>query len=349
MSTPNPPTEDQQSTQSPEQADSGGKTTPPAPPKATGSVPTLYRHCKYPEWGRAVIVREQSSKRSYMFEDGQVRLFKKGYYHLLEEVQLDEADALDLATVLGGALERRSGPAEAPSAADKPRASRIGRIRLEERIAFLDSEYSGGLSGEAWDREIRGRGTTTRRKRHRDPVLADAHRLLVERPPDPDDPQGLLDALVNVLEPSDLLGARRREKLAALGPSESAELGQALHGLLFGEVPHPIRLERWIDALSRPPHKLSNWALATIPSALVEPKEHLFVRRTVFGRQATLSGLHLPNKPSAPAYHKALEVARDLARRLAAEGEETRDLLDVYDFVRITLRPKAKETILAGR
>jgi hypothetical protein len=47
-------------------------------------------------------------------------------------------------------------------------------------------------------------------------------------------------------------------------------------------------------------------------------------------------------KPTGAEYIRTLAVARLVAKKLADQGEVTRDLLDVVDFMRLTLKPAAR-------
>ena len=41
--------------------------------------PTLYRHVKREQWGYAVLADEQMDRRTFQFQDGRRRTFKKGF------------------------------------------------------------------------------------------------------------------------------------------------------------------------------------------------------------------------------------------------------------------------------
>jgi hypothetical protein len=58
-------------------------------------------------------------------------------------------------------------------------------------------------------------------------------------------------------------------------------------------------------------------------------------------------GLTLPSLPSAPIYQRLCDLGVELRKQLSGEGYQPRDLLDVYDFMTITLSPKAFKQIEA--
>ena len=50
------------------------------------AAPKLYQHTKRPEWGLAILAWDRGSRRAFQFEDGKLRVFKQGYYEMVEEV-----------------------------------------------------------------------------------------------------------------------------------------------------------------------------------------------------------------------------------------------------------------------
>src|SRR5690606_26156746 len=54
----------------------------PTPGPQAQSV--VYQHTKRAQWGLAALVWERDGKRGYRFEDGSERVFREGFYHLLE-------------------------------------------------------------------------------------------------------------------------------------------------------------------------------------------------------------------------------------------------------------------------
>jgi hypothetical protein len=53
----------------------------------------IYRHPKRPEWGMAVFNDEIEDRVRFAFDDAQIRAFRSNQLHVLEEVNLPEAEA----------------------------------------------------------------------------------------------------------------------------------------------------------------------------------------------------------------------------------------------------------------
>ena len=78
---------------------------------ATSALPpALYAHTKGQKWGLAILAWERGPCRGYQFEDGVLRIFKEGFYEMLEEV---DAPADKAARVIAE-LRRKLGDASPP-------------------------------------------------------------------------------------------------------------------------------------------------------------------------------------------------------------------------------------------
>ena len=96
-----------------------GEATAQLTPQESPTANTIYRHTRKREWGLGMQIWERGDQRGFAFEDGTTRTIKEGYLHLLEEVQLGEAERERLLRVLGETV------------AQGPRSS--GVIDLEKR------------------------------------------------------------------------------------------------------------------------------------------------------------------------------------------------------------------------
>lgn len=300
----------------------------------------ILRHTKRTNWGRAVQVWESRSKRGYQFEDGALRVFKVGYYHLLETVD-DLSD--EEATRLAERLHRQADRADAPTGATAtPLPDRKEResLSVAERLGWFNERYEDGFKGDTWNKEVRGAGMK-RKKRSRTPLIEDAQARLDASLP----PAELMRAFADVVDQSDLLGPQSRAYLTGMDDATAEQLGEALAQLIDGDVNFRIRFERWLDRLQVVAPTLAVWAVATAPLSLIKPTEHVFIRRTVSRREAALNGLVVPNAPSAPAYEQLLQISQDLFKALVEEGAEPTDLIDIYDFTRVSLSPAATKAI----
>ena len=301
---------------------------------------TVYRHHKRPAWGMAVFLWERDGKRGYQFEDGQQRVFKDGYFHLLKPEQAvadtPAARALVRMAARNNAGQTTKGAAPLP--------------RVADQIGLFMAQYPEGFLGKAWRTEHRGHGARRVLKRHRDPVVKLAREQL--------DRERMAEAIelgrfaevrnaaTKVLRATDLVSKKVADQFGALEATE--KLAMAIWELLFDDTEHRIRLDRFVRVLTQQGIKPS-WTLATVLPALRFPTDHLCVRPSVLKVQARMVAPRFkPDAaPSGRSYLKYLEVVAEVQRELSAAGRRPADLLDVAQFVFLTLRPSARER-LAG-
>lgn len=310
-------------------------------PKAGSSTPTLYRHVKKHEWGLALLAWERDGKRAFRFEDGEVRVFKEGYYGLLEEVDRPA----DRTTEIVAKIDREHGV----SGRRRNKEKEPEPVTFEEQLEVFLSEFPGGFASSAWVEQHRGGGAGRRLKRHRDAAIDDARRQLSA-----DALRELIDAgqydavrqrALDVLGAVDLVTRAQLKPLEAENGSERT--ARAIFDLLHGQADIEERLDKFCHAVAQSSRKLPSWPLTTALLALVEPTEHLCIRPSVFSEQAKsmAPSLQLPKQPRGSIYTRFVEVAKTIVEKLREAGQEPRDLLDVYDFVWVTLRPAAAETL----
>ncbi|MEY4578753.1 MAG: hypothetical protein RL701_3456 [Pseudomonadota bacterium] len=84
----------------------------------------IYRHPKRPEWGMAIFNDEIADRVRFAFDDSQIRAFRSDQLHVLEVVELPEAEAAKVRFQLGRkrsvtstGLPRKKPKPRAPSAA----------------------------------------------------------------------------------------------------------------------------------------------------------------------------------------------------------------------------------------
>lgn len=304
---------------------------------------TLYRHTMKDEWGLAVLVWERGQKRGYRFEDGELRIFKKGYFDYLEE-----ADA---------SLARRERLLAAAAVADtsvlpaqNDARSAAKAIPLEKQIAYFGQLYPGGFAGDKWKKERRSdEGRTL--KRHRDPALAKAAEMLakdaIDQAIEAGDCAGVLERVGKALAATDLVTAAKRKKLASIKGEQAEGVAKALRAVLYGEGPLAIRFDAWVGRVATAIGTAPGWQMATAPLALVYPTEHVCVRPSSFRAQAAWMspGLKLGRTPKAVVYERCVNMAKRVAEKLREADLAPTDMLDIYDFIWVTLKPKARETI----
>lgn len=307
---------------------------------------SLYQHAKRREWGFAIVAWERDGKRGYQFEDGELRVFKDGYYHLLEEM-LDVADGADIAARLDA---KRASAGKKDD--KKKRGSRGGRssVNIEdlptlgEQMLVFRTLFPGGFDDPAWIKEQRG-GDGRALKRHRDAAIKRGQDGLnkdsLEALVNAGQTHSVIERACEVLDKTDLVTKAQVDPLRNTG--RDSRLAQALLDFLHGEADLDTRFAMLCRALATATRKPPSWQLATAMGALVHPANHVCVRPSVFAAQArTMAPRLRPSKsPTSAAYTGYVEMAQKMETQLAAEGLEPRDLLDIHDFIWVTLRPAA--------
>lgn len=297
--------------------------------------PNTFQHNAKPEWGAAVIAWEREGKRGYQFEDGQLRVFTSGHYHLLDSVELEPDRIKILLAILG----RPVAPVFESALPPPP----VARLTLDEQIEQFRAAYPGGFSGDTWKQEQRGTGAGRARKRHRDPAIAAAREELTSAKvaswmEGRREQQGMA-TLATVLGRSDLLPQARAQQLTELSPDRARSVAVALFDLLYARSGVEVRLMQWVQCLTRATGQAPNWSMATIPLALVEPSRFVCVHRTSFMAQAAGVGarLELAPLPSGYAYRPVLALVEQIRTRLGEAGCTPADCFDVYDFICLTV------------
>jgi hypothetical protein len=325
--------------------------TLPTPDTTAGSpadAPQLVRHKKCPKWGRGALIWTKPTKRAYQFEDGRLRVFKRGFFDLLEPVEIGNKASDQLTDRLQERGEARAAVREARREARKQAPPVDAAVNMKRQIDYFLEHFPDGFTGDAWRDKHRG-GDGRRLKRHREPVVEDIRELLSETRLADSVENGeaaqVQQAILDILENTDLVppGQRRHFKAAKV---DGAWL-EALHDLLHGDAADDVRFERWVVQLRRVNDDACTWPLATFPAALLRPDTEPLIRRTVLRRQLARvrPTLPLPKDPGAPILNQLRDLFDWMHAQLAEAGAAPNDHLDIYDFMRLTLRKKALEAI----
>ncbi len=291
----------------------------------------LYRHVKRSQWGLAVLAWEHADRRGFQFEDGQLRVFKRGFYTLLQEVDLPADQTRQALHQLGRSMDRQ----EAVKGAQGKML-----VPISEQIAYFKEQFPDGFSGEAWTTRMRGQGARTMLKRHRDPVILLAVEQLaparLEGLIDAGQYDKVLDALMDVLARTNLVTASKLKPLHCRTPGQREAAARALLRLVKAEGDRAVAVGQWVLSLGG-----CSWELATAPLALVDPSRHLCVRPGVFQQQALwmMPRLQHTRHPAAETYERYRRMAGAVSLKLEEAGLPPQDLMDVHDFIYLTLRP----------
>lgn len=310
----------------------------------------LFQHTRRKEWGFAIMAWERDGKRGYQFEDGELRVFKEGYYQLLEEMD-DVADGDEIVSRLE-AVRARAGEKDDK----KKRSGRGGRssVNIEdlptlgEQILVFRSLFPLGFDDAGWIKEQRG-GDGRALKRHREPAIKRAQDALnkesIETLINAGQTHTVIERACEVLDKTDLVTKSQVDPLR--GTTRDSRLAQSMLDFLHGDAELDTRFAMLCRALATATRKPPSWQLATALGALVHPANHTCIRPSVFAAQArTMAPRLRPSKsPTSAAYAGYVDMAQKIETQLNAEGLEPRDLLDIHDFIWVTLRPAASEVL----
>jgi len=323
-------------------------------PVSDEGIEPLYRHVRREGWGLAILVADEGSRRSYQFEDGKLRQFKVGFYHLLQEVDQPANEAAPIVE----RLQRRANVSRDLRRQAKKRgaAGRSRPITLVEQSTFFRTLFPEGFDDPAWRTDVRGEGAPRRLKSHRGPALEDAQTALAQDVVDGAIAEGrcaeVVESLRKVLAATDLVGkASDLGVFDGLDEEAARAVVTALRELLWGETPNRRRFDGWLRVLGREGGGPS-WQVATAPAALVHPDRFPCVRPSTWRPQARWLAPRatVGAKPTAEQWCRLTEMATALRETLADRHElAAQDLLDVHDFIWTTLRPMAKKQIEAAR
>lgn len=300
----------------------------------------LYQHSKRKQWGFAVLAWDRDGKRGYQFEDGELRVFTKEYYGLLAEAECPPDQAARLLAKLG----RQSGAGKGGDGKLKER-----QLTFAEQLQVFLTEYPEGFAGQGWKDEHRGEGVPRRLKRHRDFAVAEAAELLSVEALD-----GLIAAgdhaevarrLGEIVNGSDLVTRAQAEPISRAAPSP--ELSKGVRDFLYGGGELEAKFDELCRLLLEAGRKQLSWPLVTAVPAVVRPGAHVAVRPTVLAKQAQWAHprLRFASKPDGKAYARILAMAQTVRDSLTGAGYPPKDLLDVYDFMLVTLRPAATKIL----
>jgi hypothetical protein len=303
----------------------------------------LFVHSARPQWGRAIVASQGAGRRVYQFEDGKTRVIARDYWDLMVPVAGTEEDVsrslrrLRL-LVKGADSSLRSSP---PSTA---------KSDVDEQIQLIATKL-GTFENDAYQARFR-QDANRKLKANIDPSIALAQEKLVEgeydfaESDDRKDAKAWFDAVLEVLNTTDLMTASERKELAAVKGKAVDSLAQASWTMIRGEVTFAEAFQLWLEALAEAKVR-ATWGTATALPALVWPKKHVCIRATVFKSQASglMPGLVMDSEAELAVYESLQRMATDLYRKLEESKLKPQDLFDVRNFIWLTLRKDAETRI----
>ena len=295
-------------------------------PRTLDPEERLFRHSARPKWGVGVWVREERSRRRLRFEDGELRAFKEGFYHLLVPVDSDKVDVDEVfERVMGEHLEE----AELPKHATPP------VMGFDAQLAVFLGLFPGVFSGGTFQAMY---GADSNGKRSVDVAIREMKAVAAGL-----SPQETFDTVMDVWTRTALVTPQKVKACRGLSVDDQQVLGAAMGNLLHGDARFAKRFAAWLDA-TRHTSASFGWRTATAILALAKPKKHVLVRRRVVQLQAAIvRPTRVPSEPSLAGYRRARRVMRTTYDKLTRAGLAPRSLLDVYVFIWETLRPKGQE------
>ena len=303
----------------------------------------LYRHTKREEWGLAIIAWERPDMRGYQFEDGQLRVFKKGYYELLAPV-----DSGGVREAVIEELKLKAGRVQADSEARARNKKKTTNLTFADQLTIFRAEYPRGFADESWLFSVRGEGAR-RLKRHRDPAIAAVKAGLSAEELAKIKGEGGAEAVVKqaltLMSKTTLTRPRELEALRDLTGEAAEKYARGLEQLIHGELP----MERRFDAFVMAHPEKPSWPMATTLLALYAPATHLCVHPSTIRRQADVLGVAVTpgTRPRGKTYARLLDLVGRVEEKLVAAGQQPADKVDLFDFMRITLAPSAKRLLVS--
>jgi hypothetical protein len=200
---------------------------------------------------------------------------------------------------------------------------------------------------------MRGEGAADRAPRHRDALVAEAKERLSPSAIEPliksQSYAQVWEAVLAVLSHTDLVPAAQLKKPKGAKDDAMKGLALAVRELLHGTAPYDQRFEGFLSAFTPVYGEAARWELATAVIAVYAPNEHVCVHPAAFKQQVKVMGGRgsAPARASTAGYTRFLSVARLVYNKLREQNQEPRDLLDVYDFIRLTAGPATKPRVVA--
>ncbi len=299
-----------------------------------------YAHTQKPEWGAALIAWEEDGKRGYRFEDGELRVFKEGYFDRLaiQEISAERLARLRATLPETAAIELTPPPVMASGSG----------MSVDEQLDYFLRTFPGGFTGEAWQARSQGRADRAAAVARAQKDF-DRHRLrkfIVSKESEP-----CVTEMCALLASTDLITPKELGLLDRLPYYTTSVLAECLVDLLWSDQEPILSFAAWSNILTKATGGRPSWILTTAPLALLRPDQHVAVKSTSFVAQAQISApaLRLDRTPAWAMYERALAMAKALFEDLDRAGARPRNLLDVHDFIVMTQRPKIRGEILSQR
>lgn len=298
---------------------------------------TLYVHTLRPQWGMAILTEVRPTKRRYLFQDGQTRLFQERFFHLIQPADKPS----EIVRQVGGRLRAQIGAG--PDERSVLGHGQMDPVPLDAQLDAFRAVFPGGFLDPDYLHAHRSGRSGKRLKRHVDGVIELAGATLGA---------GELAALAEaerwdeihsrasaVVEATTLCTPKQRKAVTEIPPDRHADFGRALARLLHAEGSSTEPFTRLTTLLHDETE--ATWGVATLFPGLLFPHEHVVVDPWPFAKQARRlePQLVVGHAPNALVYERLRDMAQRLSAELADRGLPPQDLMDVHAFIVETLRP----------
>ena len=307
------------------------------------STEPIYTHTKRDQWGYAIRAFERDDRRAYLFQDGRLRVFKKGYYDLMQPAAAGADETQRIVEGLKSMLKNT----RAMRAELRAQRGDDSTVTFDAIVGLFREVRPEGFEGEEYQKTVRGRDAKRRLKRHVDPAVADAREKLSREALDAllerGDGRAIRDLLHEVLDGTGFVTSKQLAPLAEVTDLEA--FATALRELLHGDSPVEARFERWVKTLPRE----ASWELTTAPGALVRPEDQLFVKASAWTRLIARAApqVAFSRKPTGYLYGRLVGVAEQLVRELRDAKVPPADFFDVHHLVCLMTRADLQKRLAA--
>lgn len=298
------------------------------------------------QWGLGIVEDQFDDRVSLIFQDGRLRKFKIGSYHLLEAVDRP----YDVTDRIVSNLESMSGKKKKRAA----RKATTKPVSLDEQVQFFVGLFEEGFSGGDYTDEHRGDGRKRPLKRHRDAMVEHAQALgktSFAKKRREGEYKELFDVMAQTLNSTDLISPKERKGFSKIKPRHHEALADSLYALLHGGSALHARFDGFVRALESAMGATPSWSLATALLAAVHPEEHVVINEKTVAQQALwmAPGVAVGQVPSGVLYERLLSMIGQVRTFLEENALDPRDMFDIVNFMLLTLKPAARKKIVSER
>lgn len=282
-----------------------------------------FAHSKLAEVSPAVLLDESEDTRKLRFSDGETRMFRKAYWHLLDEIEVT--------TLQATILDRVPPPRGRGSVGSSVKSSWAPKYTsFEAECDGFLGKFPLGFQDPLFDREER---------RYKQRAIDSARVLLAA-----DAYAGMslnerFDAASRILSSTNIPHPNEGPiPFRDMQLQYRSEFCDGLHEMIHGSGPFEARFDLFVRSIhltsadGRP--RPGSWPTLTVFAALYDPQHHVAVKPTCFGQQARLLGRDsVEQAPSGRSYLAHLQMAEMCGEKLSKVGLAPVDLMDVYTFI----------------